>query len=175
MINEIIFDSFIETNNSDFELEDLTKLLIKMALFCAHNINWESLISMARREPTIVMSNLVITFTVEEEAWLSNQFELFDMAFRSVPAGQDTIHEFMMNSLGVPLSKNYMPRVFRMMMERVRKIWYIHPEFEELPVTVQRDLLKSHNLLPHALYVARSERLTGIEQVQVSITSTFYA
>jgi len=56
--------------------------------------------------------------------------------------GNELIHEFLMYSLGVPLSRNYMPSVFRMMMERVRKVWYIHPEFEELPVAVQRSLLR---------------------------------
>ena len=166
MINEIIFDSFIETTSSSFELEDLTKVLIRMALFCAYNINWERLISAIRRDTNIIISNFVISFTIEEEAWLTNQFKLFDMAFRSVPAGQDIMHEFLLNSLGVPVSKSYMSSVFNMMMERIRKIWYIHPEFEELPVTVQRSLLRLHSLLPHALYVVRSERLTGIEQLQ---------
>ena len=173
MMNEIIFDSFIQTTNSSFELEDLSKILIKMALFCAYNIDWDQLENMENMEnmdnvgrKDVAISNLVITYTIEEEAWLANQFKLFDMAFRSVPSGQDLLHEFLMNSLGVPLSRNYMANVFRMMMERVRKVWCIHPEFEELPVTLQRSLLRSHISVPHALYVVRSELLSGTEQLQ---------
>jgi hypothetical protein len=169
MMNEIIFDSFIQTTNSNFELEDLTKILIKMALFCTYQLNWDGMFSSVRKDSSIVMSNIVMTFTLEEEAWLNNQFKLFDMAFRSVPAGQELIHEFLMNSLGVPVSKSYMASLFSMMMERIRKVWYIHPEFEELPVTVQRNLLRLHCFLPHALFVIRSESLTGTEQIQEGI------
>jgi hypothetical protein len=80
--------------------------------------------------------------SLEEEAWLTNQFKLFDIAFHSVPASQEIIHEFFMNSLGVPLSRTFMANVFRMMMERVKKVLSIHPEFQELPVAVQRSLLR---------------------------------
>ncbi len=167
MINEIIFDSFIRTTDSSFELEDLSKILIKMALFCTYNLDWDKLEIMANHERKYVnISNLVMTYTIEEEAWLTNQFNLFDMAFRSVPSGREIIHEFLMNSLGVPLSRNYMVNVFRMMMERVRKVWCIHPEFEELPVTFQRSLLKSQISVPHALYVVRCENMSGTQQLQ---------
>ena len=164
--NESIFDTFIQTTDSSFELADLSKILSKMALFCTYNTNWEKLASDGRKDIDIAMSNLVMPYTLEEEAWLINQFRLVDNAFRSVPAGKELLHEFLMNSLGTPLSKNYMQSVFRMMMERVRKVWYIHPEFEELPVAVQRSLLRSHISIPHALFVIRAETLSGKEQLQ---------
>jgi hypothetical protein len=169
MMNEIIFDSYVRTTDSSFELKDLSKILIQMALFCTYNIDWDTIEKMANvgiQNVNPAMSNLVMTYTIEEEAWLNNQFKLFEMAFRSVPSGQEIIHEFLMNSLGVPLSRNYMANVFRMMMERVRKVWCIHPEFEDLPVTVQRSLLRSHISIPHALYVVRCELMSGTEQLQ---------
>jgi hypothetical protein len=67
----------------------------------------------------------------------------------------DLIHEFMMHSLGVPLSKTYMPSVMGMMMERIRKVFSSHPDFEEMPVAAQRNILRSNCGLGHALYVAR--------------------
>ena len=108
IINEIIFDSFIRTSDSSFELEDLSKILIKMALFCTYNLDWDKLEKMANHGRNDVnISNLVMTYTIEEEAWLTNQFNLFDIAFRSVSSGRDIIHEFLMNSLGVPLTRNF--------------------------------------------------------------------
>jgi hypothetical protein len=43
----------------------------------------------------------------------------------------------MMYSLGVPLSKSYMPSVFSIGRERFLRVLKVHPEFEELPVESQ--------------------------------------
>ena len=51
----------------------------------------------------------------------------------------------------------------RFLIERVRKVFSIHPEFEDLPVVAQRNVLKTNVSLGLALFVARSELLTGIE------------
>jgi len=94
------------------------------------------------------------------------QVKQVDQAFRSVPAGMDIIHEFMMHSLGVPLSKTFMPSVLVMMLERVRRVLNIHPEFEEMPVAAQRNFLRKNCGQGLALYVVRTELLSGMEQVQ---------
>jgi hypothetical protein len=44
-------------------------------------------------------------------------------------------------------------------------VFSIHPEFEDLPVTSQRNLLKTNVSLGLALIVVRSELLSGIEQI----------
>jgi len=92
MINEIIFDSYIQKTNPSFEFADLSRILIKMGLFCTYNKNWDKLASVGRKDVDIAMSNIVMTYTLEEDAWLTNQFMLFDMAFRSVPAGVNFIN-----------------------------------------------------------------------------------
>ena len=58
-------------------------------------------------------------------------------------------------------SKNFS----RFLLERVRKVFCIHPEFEDLPVIAQRNLLKTNVSLGLALFVVRSELLSGIEQI----------
>ena len=56
-------------------------------------------------------------------------------------------------------------KLSRFLIERVRKVFSIHPEFEDLPVTAQRNLLKTNVSLGLALFVVRSESLNGIEQI----------
>jgi hypothetical protein len=51
---------------------------------------------------------VVMPYTNEEEAWLTQQIRIVDEAYMSVPVGESLLHEFMMYSLGVPLSKSYM-------------------------------------------------------------------
>ena len=53
-----------------------------------------------------------------------------------------------------------------MLLERVRKLFFIHPEFEELPVSVQRGLLKNHSDTALGLTAIRSESRNAIEQIQ---------
>jgi hypothetical protein len=47
-------------------------------------------------------------YTDEEEGWLRKQFQLLDDAHKSVRWGEETIKEFMMYSLEVPVSKHFM-------------------------------------------------------------------
>ena len=164
LMNEIMYESYITTTNDDFEIQDLSKILSKMAVFFAYNIDWNKLAESSRVE--LSRSNIVMTYTMEEEVWLSQQLKLVDEAFRSVPVGSDLLYEFMMHSLGVPLSRNYMPNVFSMMLERVRRVFRIHPDFEDLSVATQRNLLRTNCSLGLALYVVRSESLSGSEQVR---------
>lgn len=55
------------------------------------------------------------------------QLDMFDQANRSLPFGDDIINEFMMYSLGVPLSRNYMSNVFDVVNQRIWRTYNIHP------------------------------------------------
>ena len=169
IMNEIMFDTFVATKNNEFDMHDLSKVLIKMAIFCTYNMDWGGLANNVRKDREVSMSRIVMTFTMEEEAWLNQQLHMVAEAFRSVPAGRDMLHEFLMYSLGVPLSRNHMPNVFKMLLERVRRVFGIHPEFEGLSVAVQRNLLMTRTSLALALTSVRSESLSGIEQIQEGI------
>ena len=165
LMNEIMFESYISTTEEDFEIEELSKVLSKMALFCTYNSDWDVLAKCVPKTMEFASYNIVMTYTIEEEAWLSHQLRLVDEAFRSVPMGSDIMYEFMMHSLGVPLSRNYMANVFSVMLERVRRVFCSHPDFEEFSVSTQRNLLRTNCSLGLALYVVRGESLSGIEQV----------
>ena len=162
LMNEIMFDSYITSSKSDFELQDLIKILREMGLFCTYNTEWEKL---DRYHGHMNPSNIIMTYTTEEENWIVNQMQLVDQAFRSVPLGMDLINEFMMHCLGVPLSRTYMPAVLSVMLERIRRVLNIHPNFEEMSVSSQRTILRANSGLGLALYVARNESLNGMEQL----------
>ena len=157
-----MFDSYITSSKSDFELQDLIKILREMGLFCTYNTEWEKL---DRYHGHMNPSNIIMTYTTEEENWIVNQMQLVDQAFRSVPFGMDLINEFMMHCLGVPLSRTYMPAVLSVMLERIRRVLNIHPNFEEMSVSSQRTILRANSGLGLALYVARNESLNGMEQL----------
>jgi hypothetical protein len=114
MMSEIMFDAQITTSSTHFDKKDLIQIISRMALFCTYHINWEDSYPMARLESAANnVSSISMPFTMEEEGWINNQIKQVGDAFRSVPAGKFILHEFFMHSLGVPLSKNYMPNVFR--------------------------------------------------------------
>jgi hypothetical protein len=78
-----MFELYVHpTTNEDFDLHDLTKVLSQMAVFCTNNIDWEE---KAQKRLDFSGSNVVLTYTVEEEAWLGQQLKLVDEAFRSIP------------------------------------------------------------------------------------------
>ena len=162
-----MFELYVQpTTNQDFDLHDLAKVLSQMAVFCTYNIDWNEITEPGQKRLDFSGSNIVMTYTVEEEAWLGQQLKLVDEAFRSIPLGENLMDEFMMFSLGVPLSRNYKPAVFRVMLERVRRVFNIHPEFGEFSAAAQQNILRKNSLLGLALYVVRAENLSGIDQIR---------
>ena len=114
MMCEIMFDAHISTSSSLFDKKDMIKILNRMAMFCTYHIEWDDSFPVARLETAAHnVSSLSMPFTLEEEGWLVNQIKMVGDTFRSVQAGKFILHEFFMHSLGVPLSRNYMPNVFR--------------------------------------------------------------
>lgn len=164
LMNEIIFDSHITSTDNEFEIQNLYQILRNMGIFCTYNIDWDAL--MATRYSDIARKNIAMSYTQEEEAWMERQLKQFDQAFRSVEVGMDLINEFVMHCLGVPLSKTFFPTGLVVMLERIRRLLNQHPEFEEMAVTTQRNFLRKNCGHALALYVVRSENLSGMEQIR---------
>ena len=60
-----------------------------------------------------------------------------DEAFRSVAVGDDFINEFLLHSLGVPVSKTFMPNYLSIVMERMWRVLRMHADFDDLPTGEQ--------------------------------------
>ena len=83
-----------------------------MSVFSSYNFVWkfpevepETEIRLACPKAA---TGIVMPYTEEEECWLNRQFGLLDQAHGSVKWGEEIIKEFMMYSLEVPVSKNFM-------------------------------------------------------------------
>ena len=114
--NEILYLKFVEKVDESFSIQDLSHCLVKMAIFCSYNIDWYS------TDLTSVKA-VVMEYTGEEECWLQEQLQVLESAFRSVWIGDDILEEFTMFNLGVPFSKSYLPRIFAVYQERIRRIF----------------------------------------------------
>ena len=84
VMNEIMFESCIRKSTKDcLSLRSLSKVLVQMALFCAYNIDWTGYIENQNHSPaddlvqksdkSVPTLNFVITYTREEELWLTKQ------------------------------------------------------------------------------------------------------
>ena len=90
-------------------------ILSKMSVFAAYNFDWKTpVFEMEEGNEQLTTSKaLVMPYTDEEESWLLKQFQLLDDAHKSVKWGEETIKEFMMYSLEVPVSKHFMKSKLR--------------------------------------------------------------
>ncbi len=77
-------------------------------------------------------ANSIFSFTTEEDWWLNKQLNLVDRVIRLVPSGSDVIKESLKISLGMTPTKDLLPRLLQIFMERVWKLMSLHEEFEEL-------------------------------------------
>ena len=84
---------------------------------------------------------------------------------RSIPVGDELLQEFMMFSLGVPLSKKSLPSYLSTVEKRMRKILQGIPEFLELTEDVQREIEATNLPEATAMIIARCEISTGAELV----------
>ena len=81
--------------------------------------------------------------------------------------GDDIINEFFMYSLGVPLSRKYMKGVISVTMERMWRVFNIHPEFKELPSQTQLGFLSANGAAGVAVMICRYESFPrGMQQIQ---------
>jgi hypothetical protein len=71
------------------------------------------------------------------------------------------IHEFLLHSLGVPVSKTFMPNYLSLVMERMWRVLRMHPDFDELPAGAQLQVLALS--LQKALYTGFVEHQNSIK------------
>ena len=166
ILNENLYNSRIRTCENCLDLSSLSKTLVEMAAFCAQNISWD--ISDLPMEDDVSTFSHFDMYTREEESWISMQFKLVDDAFRSVTGGEQLIQEYLACSAGIsPLPESHIPTLLRVLLERARRVFKIHPEFEALPDEKQRRLMELNGPLALALSALKAETCsTGMEQLQ---------
>jgi hypothetical protein len=170
VLNSFLFKKCVTSNDSTFSLEDLTSILVKMALFSSYNIEWGET---SESNQNMSHQTIVMRYTKEEELWLQNQVHLVEDAFRSVPIGDEILEEFTMFSLGVPLSKSFMKQVVALGSERTWRIFLTQPEFTNLPTKAQFEVKSRKLLTAFSLNIARSESCsTGTEQLKFAFACT---
>ena len=170
---ELILQSCSDSYTS---LNELKALFAQMAVFCAYNIAWDNSQiceengTVCTADPSFKLFSgfdLVMTYTQEEELWLDKQFKHMEEAFRSVTIGDEIMNEFFMYSLGVPLSKKYMKNVVTLTLERMWRVFNIHQEFRELPVSTQRQLMAKNGPYGLAVMICRYENCPqGMQQIK---------
>jgi hypothetical protein len=160
--NELIFDYCLEKITPEVKMEQISSWLIKMAVFSSYNIVW------SEKESSPSETRVIMVYTEEEECWLQNQINLLEAAFRSVPVGEEVMEEFAMYSLGVPLSKRYLSRVFAVYHERIWRIFQTHSEFLDLPFQLQMQLVNTNRLMIFCLMSAKWESFkTGVNFIMI--------
>lgn len=118
--------------------------------------------------PAHMALNVVMPYTNEEEAWLNRQLRLVDEAYVSVPVGESLMQEFMMFSLGVPLSKSYMGNFFSIIRERCWRMLKVHQDFEDMPMETQLKAFTENCFSGIALMIIKAEMCeSGMEQLQL--------
>ncbi len=77
---------------------------------CAFNV--DEIDGRSEKESSPSEAILTMVYTNEEECWLQKQIDLLEMAFRSVPMGEEIMEEFAMYSLGVKFHQHFMNTFF---------------------------------------------------------------
>jgi hypothetical protein len=107
--------------------------------------------------------------TLEENLWTENRLQQTQDALWSVPIGEDVLKEFLLFSIGVLPSTNFLSRMCSVFHERIWMVLELHPEFEALPDDVKRKVVRSRGPAALALLLARLEVMpSGVKQCQVS-------
>ena len=85
---------------------------------------------------------------------------------RSVPIGEEVIEEYAMYSLGVPLSKSNLPRVFAVYLERILRMFKTQSECLDLTSDLQMQILKKNGLTAFCLMAAKWDSFkTGVNVI----------
>jgi len=79
MISEVLFDNFIKTSGGSLKRKDFVRILTQMAVFCSNHIDWEDMMPSNESHP---ICDVIMPYTMEEEAWLEHQFVLLENAYR---------------------------------------------------------------------------------------------
>ncbi len=71
------------------------------------------------------------------------QVKLVNEAIRSVSAGEELAKQFFRLSVGQPLPADHMPNYFKLLSERLWRIFRIHDDFNEMSANAQQSLVKT--------------------------------
>jgi hypothetical protein len=104
--------------------------------------------------PTIPVF-LEIPFTEEEQMFMYHQFRRLRESYYEVPLGRDFLHEFIMYSLDVPLSKHFVPVIMQTSAERFKQTLNKCMTFRAMPSSLQSQMINSNVDRCVALIVAR--------------------
>ncbi len=161
--NEQIYYHCVEKINPEITMQEVSFWLIKMAVFSSYNIVWNE------KELPSPELTLTMVYTQEEERWLQNQLELLETAFRSVPIGEEIIEEFAMYSLGVPVSKSNLPRVFNVYLERILRMFKTQSEGLDLTSEIQMKILNKNSLMAFCIMASKWDSFkTGANAIKNS-------
>ena len=101
---------------------------------------------------------------MEEDVWLNCQLIKYKDTMKSINMGEDLIKEFIMYSLGVPLSKRFMAASMQCFNERFRLVMKMHPEFTDLPCRLQEKLWQNNIMYCVALNIVKLESASTAEE-----------
>ena len=153
------------------ELMNMMHILHKMATLS------ESLSLTVDCEKILRLPELVALLAREEGDWVERHLGVFNEAVEQVPFGADFVNEVVMYTLGVPLSKHFIPQGTKVWIERFRRILFAHDEFKTgLSVDEQSETLVPATFAAFALAKAKLEMTnTGNEQFLWALSSSDYA
>jgi len=165
-----LFDRVL-VKSCGISMQELMTTLVKMSVFGAYNIRWDDVV-LPTKKTGLTGFNVVMAYTDEEEAWLKKQTEQFDELFFSVSFGEDLMKEAMMNSLGVPLCKNFMNKKYAIFLERLWRVGRFNPELASMTIK-ETEQLKANCKQALGLYVSKLENSSdGLDQVSCRIQNS---
>ncbi len=105
----------------------------------------------------------------EEEEWVAKHLVDYDLVFNRISFGPEFVKECAMYSLGVPLSKHFIPQSTRLTAERLKAVMMHHHEFRDLPVAQREAAWEGGVLAGTAVVRAKLEACRcGNEQFDIA-------
>ena len=118
------------------------------------------------------VQGLAVTFTREEDAWISAQTDGFYAHYFDVSFGEDFLKEFVMYSLDVPLSRHFVPQIMDTYAARYLSALQSLEDFHTLADNERKVLLERNLFKAVALSVSRVCRIpSGSEQLRFMMGS----
>ena len=111
-----------------------------------------------------------LSFTIEENYWLTNKLRIIDKVFKLVPLSDDVIKEMLNLSFGVGTKDNFLlPKLLQVFTQRVWTLMSCHPEFVDLPMLQKASHFRRVGALGITLFLLKKEPTVceSMEQLQV--------
>jgi hypothetical protein len=115
-----------------------------------------------------IPSSIVISYSDDENSWIQQVLNKFQIAYLSVSPSQDFMYELIrLLEDGTPVTVNFMPSWHEMATERVHRVLKSHSEFTCLSDSAQDALWMKNHAKATSLAAIRMENLkSGKEQVK---------